>query len=72
MIETRLQIEGMTCGHCVARVRGMLEQVPGVEIVELQLGSARVRYPEGSTTPEEIAQALSDDGYRATPQPLGD
>jgi copper chaperone CopZ len=69
MNETRLHIEGMSCGHCVGRVRSTLQRIPGVEIVSLELGTAVVRYPEGETTPEAIARALTTDGYAATPQP---
>lgn len=67
--ETRLHIEGMSCGHCIGRVRSTLQQIPGVEVLSLQLGSATVRYPEGGTTPEAIARALTSDGYATTPQP---
>lgn len=67
--ETKLHIEGMSCGHCIARVRTTLLQIPGVEVLSLQLGSAVVRYLEGETTPDAIAQALTSDGYAATPQP---
>jgi copper chaperone CopZ len=69
MTETRLHIEGMSCGHCVGRVRSTLQKIPGVEIVTVQLGSAVVRYPEGDTSPEAIARALTADGYPSTPQP---
>ncbi|HEU4829442.1 MAG TPA: cation transporter [Gemmatimonadales bacterium] len=67
--ETRLHIEGMSCGHCIGRVRSTLQQIPSVEVLSLQLGSAVVRYLEGETTPDAIARALTSDGYAATPQP---
>jgi copper chaperone CopZ len=69
MREARLHIEGMSCGHCISRVRSTLQQIPGVDVLSLELGSAIVRYPEGKTTPEAIAQALTSDGYTTTPQP---
>jgi copper chaperone CopZ len=67
--EARLHIDGMSCGHCIGRVRTTLQQLPGVEVLSLQLGSAVVRYPEGETTPEAIAHALTADGYATTSQP---
>ena len=67
--EVRMHIEGMSCGHCIGRVRSTLLAIPGVEVLSLQLGSAVVRYPEGATTPEAIARALTTDGYATTPQP---
>jgi copper chaperone CopZ len=67
--EVRLHIEGMSCGHCVGRVRSTLEQIPGVEVVSLELGRAVVRFPESATSPEAIARTLTDDGYHTTAQP---
>lgn len=67
--ETRLHIEGMSCGHCLGRVRSTLQQIPGVEVLSLQLGSAVVRYQEGETSPDAIARVLTSDGYATTPQP---
>jgi copper chaperone len=69
MQETRLHIEGMSCGHCISRVRSTLQQIPGVEVLSLQLGSAVVRYDESATSPDSIARTLTSDGYAATPQP---
>ncbi len=69
MRDARLHIEGMSCGHCIGRVRSTLQQIPGVEVLSLELGSAVVRYPAGETTPEAIARALTADGYETTPQP---
>ncbi|HEX6644245.1 MAG TPA: cation transporter [Gemmatimonadales bacterium] len=69
MAEARLHIEGMSCGHCIGRVRSTLQQIPGVEVLSLELGRAVVRYPESGTSPEAIARALTDDGYHTTAQP---
>lgn len=35
----RLAIGGMSCGHCVAAVRELLEEIPGVEAVQVLLES---------------------------------
>lgn len=68
-LETRLHIEGMSCGHCISRVRSTLQQIPGVEVLSLELGSAIVRYDVSATSPDAIARTLTSDGYAATPQP---
>ena len=34
-----LQIQGMTCGACVKEVRAALQKVPGVNTVEIQMGT---------------------------------
>jgi len=67
--QARLHIEGMSCGHCVARVRQALEALPGVDVLSLELGSATVSFDGAETTPAAIADAVTQDGYQATPQP---
>ena len=38
----KIAIEGMHCQACVARVRRALENVPGAQVREVQIGSAVV------------------------------
>lgn len=58
-----LEIGGMSCGHCLASVRGALEALPGVTVEDLKLGSATVSFDEQSTPPSAIVQAVEDAGY---------
>ena len=44
MKEIQIDISGMSCGHCVARVTKALSSVPGVRVDDVQVGSARVAY----------------------------
>lgn len=60
-----LAIDGMTCGHCVAAVRGALERIEGVQVEEVQIGSARVRFEPAVVGPDQIAEAVADEGYQA-------
>ena len=63
MIE--LNVEGMTCMHCVKAVTEALSGVPGVtkvEEVDLEQGTARV---EGSPDPQELVAAVKEAGYQA-------
>jgi copper chaperone len=62
-----IEIEGMSCGHCVAAVRGALEGLQGVEVGEVKVGSARVEYDPAAVQPEQIADAIRDEGYAAHP-----
>lgn len=63
-----LQIDGMTCGHCVARVTKALQKVPGVAVETVEIGTARLVVHEAAGTAEAVA-ALHDAGYEARPQP---
>lgn len=56
-----LQIEGMSCGHCVRAVEQALCAVPGVTRAEVEIGRARV---EGEASRERLVQAVEAEGYR--------
>ena len=67
--EIVLNIEGMTCASCVARVEKGLESVPGVAAsVNLVTNSARVEFPDSVTTSELVA-AVSSLGYTVSISP---
>ncbi|WP_029145687.1 heavy metal translocating P-type ATPase [Microbacterium luticocti] len=64
--EATLDIEGMTCASCVARVEKRLRSVDGVSAaVNLATESARVVYPAGVDEQRLIA-AVKQAGYDAT------
>jgi len=65
MNRIELEIEGMSCDHCVAAVAEALGELPGVSIDEVRLGEAHVRYDPGQVSPEQIALAIEDAGYAA-------
>ena len=60
-----LEIEGMSCEHCVAAVTEALGDLPGVNIDSVRVGAAQVRYDPGQVSPEQIALAIEDAGYAA-------
>jgi copper chaperone len=63
MIE--LNIEGMTCMHCVKAVTEALSRVPGVtkvQEVDLEKGTATV---QGSPDPHALVSAVKEAGYQA-------
>jgi Cu+-exporting ATPase len=63
--EAVLEIEGMTCASCVARVEKRLERIDGVSAsVNLATESARVHYPSGLDAAALIA-AVREAGYDA-------
>ena len=65
MEQTTIAIQGMSCGHCVAAVKGALSQLDGVEVQEVKVGSATVAYDPQAVTPERITHAIADAGYAA-------
>ncbi|MCL4849705.1 MAG: heavy-metal-associated domain-containing protein [Acidobacteria bacterium] len=62
-----LNVSGMSCGHCVARVTRTLEALDGVEVDAVEIGRADVHFDPDAATADAIARALDDIGFPATP-----
>jgi copper chaperone len=58
-----LQIQGMSCNHCVARVNKTLAMLPGVIVEDVKVGSARIQYDPEKTSLAQIGGALDEAGY---------
>lgn len=58
-----LTIEGMSCGHCVRAVDQALKGLPGVQVEQVEFGSAVVAYDPAAVTPEQVEAAVSEEGY---------
>ncbi|MGH2448449.1 MAG: heavy metal translocating P-type ATPase [Chloroflexota bacterium] len=63
--ERELAIEGMTCASCVRRIERKLQQVPGVEHVQVNLATERGTV-RGEAHPKALVEAVEKAGYRAT------
>lgn len=62
-----IPIEGLVCSACTARVKRALESIDGVTEVEvsLQHRQASVRYVETKVSPNTLAAAIDELGYKA-------
>ena len=65
MAETRISIRGMSCDHCVRSVRTALEELDGVDVRGVAVGSADVTYDPKRVEPRAIVDAIEDQGYEA-------
>lgn len=65
MEELTLSIEGMSCAHCVRAVDEALRGLDGVEVDEVEIGSAKLRFEPGVISEDEILDAVNDQGYSA-------
>jgi len=66
MASLTLQIEGMSCGHCLNAVNKALSALDGVAIKEVQMGRAEVDFDPAKLDQETIVGAVADAGSRAT------
>lgn len=58
-----VEIGGMSCGHCVARVRSALSGVPGIEVRDVRVGSATIVRDEARASDDDITAAIAKAGY---------
>ncbi|WP_343073969.1 cation transporter [Clostridium sp. YIM B02506] len=58
----KITIEGMSCGHCKARVEKALSELDGITsaVVDLEAKTATI---EGETSDEVLREAIDDAGY---------
>ena len=64
----RLDITGMTCASCAARIEKRLNKLDGVEAtVNYATEQASVRMATGSVTTEQLVHAVEAIGYQAAP-----
>ncbi|KNC95245.1 copper-exporting P-type ATPase CopA [Trabulsiella odontotermitis] len=57
-----LTLDGLTCGHCVKRVKESLEQRPDVETADVTLDHAEVT---GSASADQLIDTIKQAGYGA-------
>ena len=67
MKTARLNVAGMTCGHCKETVEKSLRNQTGVRnaTVHLDSGAAEVEYEESRVAPEQLVAAIRQSGYEA-------
>ena len=71
METAKLKIEGMSCGHCVKQVTAALTKLPGVEVVDVTVGSAEVRLDPAKSSAAAVAAAVTAAGYDAAADEAG-
>lgn len=67
ILEASFTVEGMSCSGCVASVKRILDRVPGVETLDVEVGRAKVRIDPDRVSAEAVGDALTRGGYKATP-----
>jgi copper chaperone CopZ len=58
-----IAIEGMTCGHCVARVEKALKSLTGATGVKVDLKRNQAQLDGGPASNDEIRNAVAEAGY---------
>ena len=75
MTSTTYTVSGMTCGHCVAAVKEEISQLPGVDVVEVDLvpgGASAVTVTSDAPLSEDaVRNAVDEAGYELVGVPSG-
>ncbi|MDQ0089351.1 copper chaperone [Paenibacillus anaericanus] len=58
-----LNVEGMSCGHCVKSVEGAVAGLGAEAKVDLGAKSVSVSFDESKLTVEAIKEAIEEQGY---------
>jgi copper chaperone len=67
MAEATIKIEGMSCEHCVIRVKKAFETLGGIAGLDVKIGTALVTYDESRVKQEDFVAAIEAAGYKVAP-----
>lgn len=59
----RIKVEGMSCEHCVARVKDALIGLEGVQVESVQIREVVVSLHSGEVGREAVLAAIQSAGY---------
>ncbi|PAF22114.1 heavy metal transport/detoxification protein [Terribacillus saccharophilus] len=65
MEKVTLNVQGMSCAHCVNSIEGNVGQLDGVDTVKVNLDEAKVdvAYDSDKVGLEEIKEVIEEQGY---------
>ncbi|TCN20437.1 copper chaperone CopZ [Mesobacillus foraminis] len=65
MQQVTLNVQGMSCGHCVNSIEGNVGELNGVESVKVHLaeGNVDVTFDPNAVSLKEITDVIEDQGY---------
>lgn len=64
IMATILKVKGMSCQHCVMSVTKALNQLEGIQNVQVDLAKGEVRFENTkSVASDQIEKAIGDAGY---------
>ena len=60
-----LNVEGMSCGHCVKAIENSVTAISGVDNVQVQLdsGTVNVEFNKDAVEVEQITNVIEEQGY---------
>ncbi|WP_274366180.1 cation transporter [Paenibacillus thermotolerans] len=63
MTNVVLQVQGMSCNHCVNSIEKALKEIGATGSVDLGQGTVAVQYEEGKLSLDAVKEAIEEQGY---------
>jgi len=63
MKNVKLNVQGMSCGHCVNSIEAAVQSLGASAKVDLANNSVTVNYDESKVSLESIKEAIEEQGY---------
>jgi copper chaperone len=63
MKQITLNVQGMSCGHCVNSVEGALKQLGAQGKADLASNTVSITFSEADLSVEQIKEAIEEQGY---------
>lgn len=64
MTEAKIQIKGMSCQHCVMRVKQAIEGLNGIKNLDVTVGQASITFDESKLLKKDIEDTIVKAGYK--------
>ena len=64
MTKATIHIDGMSCQHCVMRVKRAIEGLAGISNLSVEIGTANVTFDEAKVQKADIENAVVRAGYK--------
>jgi len=68
LVEKTVVIGGMSCGGCVNSLTRVLQAVPGIEPLKIEVGKAHLKVDADVVTPAVIAATIDRAGFTVISQ----
>jgi len=66
MSDKTYTISGMSCGGCVNSLTRVLNSVPGIEPIKIEVGKAHLRVDDARVTSQAVRDAVERAGFEVT------
>lgn len=64
MSEATILVDGMSCQHCVVRVKKAVEGLAGVSDLAVEVGQVKVKFDDSKLQKKDIEDAIVKAGYK--------